>query len=186
MDNLTAHLLIIEIPINIYRLKVQNKYIPLDYVTEMEGGILYYTHFRKFMFNPAIDWTNHKRTYITTYSKDIDQAELGKSLKNNPNVTQEIRERIISLIKKYWYFFAKQGCRRTIVGYEFAIDVGSALPFFCRKPQYSPQDSDVIMEQIQYLLGNNWTEEFDGPLGSQIVLAPKPHQEHISNIDHFI
>ena len=98
MENLTDHSLIIEPPPKIYRLKVQNKYIPLDYVTKIDGGIFYYTHF---FFNPTIDWTNYKRTYMITYSEEIDRPELEKSLKINTNVTQNIRERIISFIKQY-------------------------------------------------------------------------------------
>ena len=42
------------------------------------------------------------------------------------------------------------------------------------------------MEQIHDLLKNDWIEKCAGPWGSQIVLAPKPHQEHISKIDNFI
>ena len=109
MNNLTAHLLIIEIPPNIYRLKVQNKYIPLDYGTKIDGGIFDYTHFGKYTFKPTINWKNHKRTDMITYSEEIDRSKLGKNLNINPNVTQEIRERIISHIKQYWDCFAKQG-----------------------------------------------------------------------------
>ena len=104
------------------------------------------------MFKITIDWTNHKRTDMITYSEEIDRSKLGKNLNINPNVTQEIRERIISHIKQYWDCFAKQGWRRTIVGYEFSIDKGAALPVCCRKPRYSPRESDAIMEQIHNLL----------------------------------
>ena len=72
VDNLTAHSLIIEVPPNIYRLKVQNKYIHLDYGTKINGGVFDYTHFVKSMFKLTIDWTNHKHTDIITYSKEID------------------------------------------------------------------------------------------------------------------
>ena len=99
MNNLTAHSLIIDITPKIYTLKVQNKYIPLDYGIKINGGIFDYNHFGKSMFKPTIDWTNHKRTDIITCSEDIDRAELEKILNINPNVTQEIRDRIISLIK---------------------------------------------------------------------------------------
>ena len=54
------------------------------------------------MFKPTIDWGDRKRTDMIAYSEEINRAELGKILKIIPNVTQEIRERIISLIKKYW------------------------------------------------------------------------------------
>ena len=81
MDNLTAQSLIIEIPPNIYRLKVQNKYIHIGYGTKIDGGIFEYIHLGKSMFKQTIDWTNHKRTKTITYSEDIDRAELEKILK---------------------------------------------------------------------------------------------------------
>ena len=79
MNNLTAHSLIIGLPQKIYRLKVQNKYIPLYYGTKIDRGIFDYTHFGKSVFKPTIYWKNHKRTDMVTYSKEIDRAELEKS-----------------------------------------------------------------------------------------------------------
>ena len=81
VDNLSSHSLIIELPPNAYRLKVQNKYIPLDYGTEIYGGIFDYTHFGKSMFKPTTDWTNHKRTDMIPYIEEIDRAELEKAYK---------------------------------------------------------------------------------------------------------
>ena len=107
--------MIIELPWKIYRLKVQNKYIPSDYGTEIDGCIFDYTHFRKSIFNPTIDWRDHKFTDMITYSEEIDLPELKKTPKINSNVTQEIRKRIISLIKQYWDF-SKRGYRPTIIG----------------------------------------------------------------------
>ena len=42
------------------------------------------------------------------------------------------------------------------------------------------------MEQVQALINNAWIEKCGGPWGGSIVLAPKPHQEHIQNIDDLI
>ena len=42
------------------------------------------------------------------------------------------------------------------------------------------------MEHVRTLLGNDWIDRCEGSLGSSIVLAAKPHQEHIKNIDNFI
>ena len=52
---------------------------------------------------------------MITYSEEIDLPELKKNPKINSNVTQEIRKRIISLIKQYWDF-SKRGYRPTIIG----------------------------------------------------------------------
>ena len=42
------------------------------------------------------------------------------------------------------------------------------------------------MDNIKTLLHNDWIEECGGSWGSMIVLAPKPHQEHVTNIDDFV
>ena len=42
------------------------------------------------------------------------------------------------------------------------------------------------MEQITQLLRNKWIDRCEGPWGSMIVLAQKPHQENIINIADFI
>ena len=55
VENLTDHSLIIDPPPKIYRLKVQNKYIPLEYGTKIDRGTFDYTHFGKSMFNPNIN-----------------------------------------------------------------------------------------------------------------------------------
>lgn len=55
----------------------------------------------------------------------------------------------------------------------------------CKQPNYGPHESNIIMTHIDALLKNDWIEECEGPWGSLIVLAPKPHQEHITNIEDF-
>jgi hypothetical protein len=42
------------------------------------------------------------------------------------------------------------------------------------------------MEHIKVLLHNGWIRLCNGPWGSSIVLAAKPHQEHIADINDFI
>ena len=42
------------------------------------------------------------------------------------------------------------------------------------------------MSQIDILLDNGWIEECTGAWGSSIVLAAKPHQEHVTDIKDFI
>ena len=43
-----------------------------------------------------------------------------------------------------------------------------------------------MMEQIEALLKNDWIERCEGPWGSSIVLAAKPHQENVKEIDNFV
>ena len=73
-----------------------------------------------------------------------------------------------------------------ILGYEFAIDTGDATPVCCKKPHYGPHESKIINKHIRVLLGNAWITQCEGGWGSPIVLAPKPHQEPIDDIDEFV
>ncbi len=68
----------------------------------------------------------------------------------------------------------------------FTISLSPLHTSGCRKPNYGPHKSVIIMEQVQTLLHNEWIEECKGPWGSMIVLTPKPHQEHINKIEEFI
>ena len=43
-----------------------------------------------------------------------------------------------------------------------------------------------MTEQIKMIEQNIWITDYDGVWGSMILLAPKPHQEGINNIDNFV
>ena len=80
----------------------------------------------------------------------------------------------------------QDGTHRSILGYEFGIDTGGAKPVCCRKPSYGPHESKIIMAQVEQLKNNNWIRKCEGPWGSMVVLAQKPHQEHITDIKEFL
>ena len=42
------------------------------------------------------------------------------------------------------------------------------------------------MQHIQQLLHNEWIEKCKGPWGSMILLAAKPHQENMDDINNFV
>ena len=43
-----------------------------------------------------------------------------------------------------------------------------------------------LKEQIQALDNNKWIRDCKGPWGSMILLAPKPHQEGVTDINEFV
>ena len=49
-------------------------------------------------------------------------------------------------------------------------------------PAYGLHEKLIIMELIKNLIDNDWIEECGEAWGSMIVLAAKPHQEHITDI----
>ena len=120
------------------------------------------------------------------FNEKIHSAELTKDLQFNEDLDSKTMADITQTIKDYWDCFVTIGAKRTILGYEFGIDTAGAKPVCCRKPLYGHYESKVILEQVRQLLINGWIEKCGGPWGSMIVLAQKPHQEHITNISDFI
>ena len=99
-----------------------------------------------------------------------------QNIKLNSTVIPEIKEQLISIVKKYWDYFLKEGAKRTILGYKLSINTGNTKPVCCKKLQYRPYESKIIMEQVPELLKNIWKEKFEWPWGSSIILAAKTHQ----------
>ena len=126
------------------------------------------------------------RDDIIDFNCQAHDVELKKGLRVNDSINDNTRKAIVAIIKKYWDCFVQDGTHRPILGYEFGIDTGGAKPACCRKPSYGPHESKIIMAQVEQLKYNNWIRKCEGPWGSMVVLAQKPHQEHITDIKEFV
>jgi len=115
-----------------------------------------------------------------------DTTEFDKGFCLGANVPPNVATRIHSIIQGHWDCFYEASARKPILGFEFAINTGGSPPACCRKPQYGPHESGIIMDHINSLLHNEWIRECSSAWGALIVLAPKLHQEHIKNIKDFI
>ena len=177
----------IETPPKIWRPKVVNKYIPLQYSNDIDDGVFECPEYGNTVYRPksaAVEVS--PREDLIYFNEDEDIEELMKGLKIGANVNDATKTEIINIIKEFWDCFAKKGAKRTILGYEFSIDTGAATPVSARNRQYGPHESIIMMEHIHALLKNGWIELCKGPWGSIIVLAPKPHQEHVTDIEDFV
>ncbi len=152
----------------------------------MSDGVFDFTPCGNCVFKPSLDWEPGTRDDLIKFDHDRDMPSLLADLKVGSQVSPAIRNELISVIQDHWDCFAKEGVKRKILGYEFAIDTGNSAPVCCRKPAYGPHESKIIMEQVNNLLANKWIRRCKGAWGSLIVLAAKPHQEHVTNIEDFI
>ena len=118
----------INIPPKIYRPKPENKYIPLDYGTEIDDGVFDYAHYGKTVFRPSKRWADKERDDLIAFDEENDLAELMQNLKVGKTVSPIYKSKIISIIKQYWDCFCARGARRTILDYEFCIDTGASPP----------------------------------------------------------
>jgi len=112
--------------------------------------------------------------------------ELTSNLCIRPDTSPTITAQIISVIKANWDAFFTAGVSRLILGFKSCIDMGALPPVCCRQPNYRPHESCIIQQQVDNLKIDNLIHEFEGPWASSIVLVPKPHQEHIQDIIHFV
>lgn len=165
---------------------MQSQYRLPEYATEIDDGVFDFQHYGNCVFRPKLTWDPGERDDLIAFDPSKHMDELQSGLRINPLVDASVKDDIIQIIKDYWDCFAVEGVRRTILGYEFAIDTGQCKPVCCKKPAYGPHEAKIIMPQITDLLKNEWIRLCYGAWGSMIVLAPKPHQEDIDDIDEFI
>jgi hypothetical protein len=177
----------IEVPAKIWRPKVISKYITPEYHSDDVDSILDYAQYGNCVYKSKLEWKDDSsRNGIIEYDETIHCAELKKDLRFDDSIDDATKSSIVDIIKKIWDCFILIGAKRTILGYEFGIDTGGTRPVCCKKSSYGPYESKVIMEQVNQLLHNNWIQKCGGAWGSMVVLAQKPHQEHITDINDFV
>ena len=166
---------------------MKNRYILPDYSNDIDEVVFDFQNYGKEVYRPKQTWEEGKRIFLIAFNNEENNEGLHKHIKLNSKVIPEIKQQLISIVKKNWDCFCKK-CEKThtIMGYEFSIDRNNAKPVFCGKPQYEPYKSNNIMEQVQALLKNVWIDKCGVPWSIRILLATKPYQEHFQNIDGFI
>ena len=149
--------------------------------------MLDYGQYGKCLYKPKLSWSeNTTREDIILFDEADHTSELTKNLKFDDSVDAATRATLISIVKEYWDCFVKTGAKRTVLRYEFGIDTGGEKLVCYLKPLYGPNETKVIMQQVSQLLGNTKIEPCDGPWGSIIVLAQKPHQENVTHVEDFV
>jgi len=157
----------------------------MELADDIDDGIFYYTSyggncvFRPSSSSPVVP----VRDDIILFDPLVDTVEFNKTFSLDPSISSELQHHIKSIVIKYWDCFCKRGVHRHILSFEFGIDTGTAEPMSCSNQSYGFHEARIIMEQIVNLLKNDWVEECLGPWASKIVLTPKPHQEHVNDID---
>jgi hypothetical protein len=157
----------------------------MDYSDDIDENIFLFERYGKAICQPPEPFAI-ERTDIHQWDPVRDQAEFDKNFVIASDANPSVRSAIVAIIESHWDCFYSAGVRFPILHFEFAIDTGASPPVCCKKPHYGPHESKIIMEQINVLLDNGFIRPCLGPWGSSIVLAAKPHQEDIVNIEDFI
>jgi len=157
----------------------------MDYSNDIDESVFEFEQFGKAICHPPEPFIN-VRTDIHVWERERDLPEFTKNFVIGIDVAPEIRTAIVDIIESHWDCFYGAGVQFPILYFEFAIDTGASPPVCCKKPHYGPHESKIIMEQLEVLKANGWIRKCFGAWGSSIVLAAKPHQEHIIDINEFI
>jgi hypothetical protein len=163
----------IDVPSKIWRAKPENKYVLLDYSDNIDDDILVFTKYGNSVRRKPVALVS-TRTDIHFWDADCDNLEFRKHFRLGATVDFETRGRIEMMVHKNWDVFHEAGVRLPVLGFEFTIDTGGSQPVCCRKPNYGPHESAIILKQQDVLIANGWIRKCYGPWGSLVVLAPKP------------
>jgi hypothetical protein len=72
-------------------------------------------------------------------------------------------------------------------GYQCMIDTRNVKPIIVKKIMYGPKESVIMRKSIATLAKVDRIRQInDGQWLFKALLAAKPHQEHISNIEDFV
>ena len=117
------------------------------------------------------------------------EAEHGKRLKelNLSHLQPKERKHLTALIKKYWCVFDGRGTFVPIQHYQCIIDTESATPIAVKKIHYSPREVPIMRKSIAALTKMGQLFQIhDGQWLFKVLLAPKPHLQHVHNIKNFV
>ena len=136
--------------------------------------------------HPAPPLDSIDPAFNTTYNEAIHGEKLQSQLQLS-HLPQAQQLCVLALVKKYWAVFDDKGVSVPVLDYECHIDTGSHPPISCRKVTYGPLESPKIQKAIDQLLDLHQIHQvFDGAWLSKGLLAPKPHQESVTDIDNFV
>jgi hypothetical protein len=94
---------------------------------------------------------------------------------------------LLNVIKKYWCVFDKRGTFTPVCNYECIINTGTAAPIAIKKILYGPWEIPIMQQSIAALAKVGQIRQIhDSQRLFKALLAPKPHQEHVCNIDNFV
>ena len=74
-----------------------------------------------------------------------------------------------------------------VQNYQCIIDTGTAKPIAVKKILYGPQEIPILQKSIAALEKVGHIRQIhNGHWLFKALLAPKPHQEHVCNIEDFV
>ena len=137
--------------------------------------------------HPARDLDDIDPAYYVEYDEALHGKTFRENFRPSPLLTDEQNKQLVDLLKKYWCVFDEKGVFVPIRDYECDIDTGSAPPIAVKNIHYGPHETPIMRKCIAKLAEiGHISQVTDGRWLFKALLAPKPHQEHVKQIDNFV
>jgi hypothetical protein len=122
-----------------------------------------------------------------TFDEGENSVELSRNLVMESHLRQETQNQIIEFVKEFWDVFREEGVKIPIQGYKMVIDTGNHQPVAVAKPHYGMHETPIMQHTIDQLLDMGFiVKDTTSPREFKITLAPKPHQENVTEIENYV
>ncbi len=147
----------------------------------IDGGTILCKH-----KHPAPKLNNIDPQFHVVYNDKLHGKQLRQYL-NLSHLVPSLRAQVYGLIQKYYSVFADKGQFVPVKDYSCMINTGSAKPIAIMKINYGPQETPIMEKCIASLAKLGHIHQIhNGEWLFKALLAPKPHQEGVTNIADFI
>jgi hypothetical protein len=125
-------------------------------------------------------------TFFCAYDKFTHSEQLQKDL-DLSHFEPHVRDKVYAIVQKYWSVFNNKGVFIPVKNYKCVIDTGDAQPTATKKTIYRPKETSIMRDAIAALAKVGHIQKIhDGHWLFKALLAPKPHQEHVRDINKFV
>ncbi len=98
-----------------------------------------------------------------------------------------VRDKVYTIVQKYWPVFNDKGIFISVKNCKCVIATADTQPIAIKKIIYGLKETPIMRDAIAALakVGHIW-QIHDGCWLFKALLAPKPHQEHVRDINKFV
>ena len=124
--------------------------------------------------------------FLSVFDPAVHESQMREDL-DLSHLAPDVQEQVYGIIREFWSVFDGKGYTVPVKNYECVIDTGSASPIAVKKINYGEHEIPIMRKCIAKLHEVGFIRQIhDGGWLFKALLAPKPHQEHIRNIDDFV